>query len=505
MLCVAMVFHSLTQYIYQDEDQYVTAAYLAQHMRLYADFLYFQPPIYPLILSSLLMLFSSVSPFLVARLLSAALAVGSVVVFFRLAVRLADSERVAVILASLFASAPLMLLAYGWTRNDIMPIFFGLCGVWFALRGLRIEGKQTSSYPTYFLAGVCMALAVGTKVSAAFIPLSATLYIFFRAKPGLLPLVLGGAVGSVPTLYYGATAFDRFLYCNLTYHLTAPVQYYTDNGMAEAFTWSHRVTVIARSGASEPALVLAALFTAFAVFIAWRRGRLSHVIRQLLVADRSFVLLLVFVAIPFVLLPKPASGVYLQPAVPYALLSCAALYPLARRIMERPQLLLFVVMSVVALTLQIGQFVIEAGQHLNRLRWTTAEVHDLSALIARNLKGGIVATVYPLLVLDAGGLIYPEFATGIFFFRSGDHLGAERVLELNGISPRTLPLVFNANPPAGVFVGSTDIDLSLLNWAMRLCYNEIDLTMWKGGPYVEDIWRPRLFVRPREPTSCRRE
>ena len=56
-LCVAMVFNSLTQYLNQDEEQYVTAAYLAQHMRLYTDFLYLQPPIYPLVLSKLLMLF----------------------------------------------------------------------------------------------------------------------------------------------------------------------------------------------------------------------------------------------------------------------------------------------------------------------------------------------------------------------------------------------------------------------------------------------------------------
>ena len=89
-----MVFHSLTQSFNHDEEVYVTAAYLAQHMRLYADFLYLQTPIYPLVLSKLLMLFSSVSPFLIARLLSAALAIGSVVVFFGLAARLSKSERV---------------------------------------------------------------------------------------------------------------------------------------------------------------------------------------------------------------------------------------------------------------------------------------------------------------------------------------------------------------------------------------------------------------------------
>ena len=99
-----MVFNSLTQYLNQDEEQFITAAYLAAHMRLYADFLFLQTPIYPLVLSKLLILFSGGSPFLVGRLLSAALAISTVAVFFRLAVRLAESVQFAFILAALFAS-----------------------------------------------------------------------------------------------------------------------------------------------------------------------------------------------------------------------------------------------------------------------------------------------------------------------------------------------------------------------------------------------------------------
>ena len=330
-LCVAMVFHSLTQYITNDEEIFVTAAYLAQHMRLYADFLYLQSPIYPLVLSKLLMLFSSVSPFLIARLLSAALAIGSVVVFFGLAARLSKSKRLAAIFTSLFASAPFMLQAYGSARNDIMPIFFGLCGVWFALRGLDAERKQSSSYLALFFAGFCMALAVGAKVTAAFIPLSAMLYIFLRAKLRLLPLILGGAVGSLPIVYYATTAFDKFLYCIATFHLTAPKEFYTDIGAAEILTWPYRVKFMVRTWAVEPALVVAALFFAFVAFTAWRRGPLLHIIGKHLLADRIFIILLMVAAIPFVVLPNPAAKQYLQPAVPYVLLSCAALFPLGAK------------------------------------------------------------------------------------------------------------------------------------------------------------------------------
>jgi hypothetical protein len=504
-LCVAMVFHSLTQYINQDEEVFITAAYLAQHMRLYADFLYLQSPIYPLVLSKLLILFSSVSPFLIARLLSAILAIGSVLTFFGLAARLSKNPQFAFILTSLFASAPLMLLAYGSARNDIMPIFFGLCGVWLALRGLDAERKQSSSYVALFFAGFCMALAVGAKVTATFIPLSAMLYILLRSRLRLLPLILGGAVGSLPIVYYAATTFDNFLYCNATFHLTIFREFFIENGVAEALALPFRVKSMLAIWAGEPALVVAASFLAFVAFASWRRGRLVPIVEKHFLADnRTFIILLMVTAIPFVFLTNVTDKQYLQPAIPYVLLSCAALFPLAQGIMERRQVLLFAAMAVVILALQGGRFVVEAVGHLKRSLWTPTEVHNLSALIALHVKHGAVATLYPALALDAGSSIYPQFATSIFFYRSGDHLAPERVLELNGISPRTLSFVFSLEPPAAVFIGNTRFDPPLLNWAQRNCYREVDLSPWEGGVYEPDGWKPRLFVRPEEPESCRR-
>jgi 4-amino-4-deoxy-L-arabinose transferase-like glycosyltransferase len=503
-LCAAMIFHSLTQNINQDEEQYITAAYLAQHMRLYADFLYLQLPIYPLVLSKLFMLFANVSPFLVARLLSAALAIGSVVVFFNLATRLSASVPFAFILTSLFASAPLMLRAYGLTRNDIMPIFFGLCGVWLLLRGLSAEDKQRGRVFALFLAGVCMALAVGAKATAAFIPLSALLYIFVRAKRQLLPFVIGGAAGSLPIVYYAATAFDKFLYCNVLFRLIEVPEFYSDIGQAERLTWPYRAKSVIFTWVAEPTLVVASLFLAFVAFIALRRNSLFQTTAKRLTPDRIFILLLVPAAIPFVFLPNPFGWPYLQPAVPYVLLSCAALYPLARKILEPREMLTCFAIAVVVLTLQLGRFAIEAEKQMERPMWTVTEVHDLAALIARHVNGGAVATLYPALVLDAGSPIYPEFATSPYFFRAGDHLAPEQVLELNAVSPRTLPLVLAAKPPIAVFAGNTADDASLLNWVRQNCYLEVDLANWREGGLYDEGWKPRLFMRPHQQELCQR-
>jgi hypothetical protein len=500
-LCAAAIFHALTQNINQDEEQYITAAYLAQHMRLYADFLYLQLPIYPLVLSKLFMLFANVSPFLVARLLAAALAIGSVVVFFNLAARLSASLPFAFILTSLFASAPLMLRAYGLTRNDIMPIFFGLCGVWLLLRGLSAEDKQRGRVFALFLAGVCMALAVGAKATAAFIPLSALLYIFVRAKRQLLPFVIGGAAGSLPIVYYAATAFDKFLYCNVLFRLIEVQEFYSDIGQAERLTWPYRTKGVILTWVGEPTLVVASLFIAFVAFVVSYRGFPSQTTAKHLTPDKIFFLLLVPAAIPFVFLPNPFGWPYLQPAVPYVLLSCAALYPLARKVLDPREMLTCLAIAVIVLALQLGRFAIEAEKQTER-PWTVTEVHDLARLIAHHVNGGAVATLYPALVLDAGSPIYPEFATSPYFFRAGDHLAPERVLELNAISPKTVPLVLAAKPPAAVFAGNTADDVSLLNWARQNCYAEVDLAGSREAEPYHEGWKPRLFMRPHQ-QSCK--
>jgi hypothetical protein len=385
-----------------------------------------------------------------------------------------------------------------------MPIFFGLCGVWFFSRGFDDADDRARTGVLFFLAGLLMALAVGAKITAAFIPACAILALLARPKR-LIPLVAGGALGSVPILYYAASTLDKFVYCNYTFHNTAPIQYYTDHGIpAEVLEFSGRARDTLNICMREPTLILAAIFLAFVIFAAWRaRWLVSDVVRSLGV-NRIFIFCLAIASIPVVLLPTPASEAYVQPAVPYLLLSCAALYPLARKSIERRQLFILGLVSMVVLALQCGRYAIEAVQRLDPLKWTTAQVYDLSSLIRRKVDGGAVASAYPLLVLDAGGQFYPEFATGIFFFRSADHLTPERVSQLNGLSPSTIPRKFLAEPPPAVLVGDTDVDRPLLTWATDNCYKEIALNDWRGGPYIEAQWKPRLFVRPAEQGSCRK-
>jgi hypothetical protein len=79
-------------------------------------------------------------------------------------------------------------------------------------------------------------------------------------------------------------------------------------------------------------------------------------------------------------------------------LSCAVIYPLAQRFLERRQILAFLAMALVALALQTGRFVIYTAQRINPSLWTVIQVHNLFILIAGYVNGGVVATLYPALV-----------------------------------------------------------------------------------------------------------
>jgi hypothetical protein len=104
--------------------------------------------------------------------------------------------------------------------------------------------------------------------------------------------------------------------------------------------------------------------------------------------------------------------------------------------------------------------------------------------------------MYPILILDGGGRIMPQFASSLFVFRSAHHMPAERVLRLNAASINTIDIVFAKAPPAAVLVGHPG-DWPLIRWAERNGYIELPaFDEWRGGPYVEEIWRPRLLVAP---------
>ena len=63
----------------------------------------------------------------------------------------------------------------------------------------------------------------------------------------------------------------------------------------------------------------------------------------------------------------------------------------------------------------------------------------------------MIATLSPIRVIDSGLNVYPEFAAGPFFYRSGDALAVEEIERLNGVTPTTLANFLEKESPDGNF------------------------------------------------------
>jgi hypothetical protein len=90
----------------QDEQQYVTGAYFARELSLYADFLHLQGPNYPLVLSAVYGLLGSDQFFyLTARVVNFAFAFGAAALVYIIALREARSVTLALSALLLFAGS----------------------------------------------------------------------------------------------------------------------------------------------------------------------------------------------------------------------------------------------------------------------------------------------------------------------------------------------------------------------------------------------------------------
>ena len=137
--CILLLLWALDARYNHDEEQYVFAGLLTVKHRLYSDFVYLQTPYYPLLLAAV---FSFVEQgfFLLARIVAWMLSTGTIVLIFLLGRRLTERLWVAVALSLLFGLSTVMLPALGSARNDIMPCFFALLGVYLVVEA-RSRGR----------------------------------------------------------------------------------------------------------------------------------------------------------------------------------------------------------------------------------------------------------------------------------------------------------------------------------------------------------------------------
>jgi len=118
----------------------------------------------------------------------------------------------------------------------------------------------------------------------------------------------------------------------------------------------------------------------------------------------------------------------------------------------------------------------------------------IGATAARNGGCGPVAALSPYLIIDSGLPLDPRFATGSFFYRTGDRLTPSEIARLHAISPHTLAAELDRTPPGEIVTGyengdeisRIDLDAGLVDYARSRGYAAFE------SPFGD----ARLFIRP---------
>lgn len=511
-----LLARTLRRAINHDEEQYIFAGLLSVDQSLYSEFIYLQMPNMPLLLSAIFAPLDS-SYFVAARLVSWAFIAGAMVLIFLLGRAITGSAYAATALSVLFATSTLLLETLGSARNDVMPCFFMLLGLWFFYQAEHLakptgkaHGAGQQAAMLYGLCGLTVTVAAGTKISYAFLPAVIFAFLMVRSskfdrghiRGRLLPFLVGVGVGGAPILYYALTRWDQFFFQNVTYHLTAPVEWYTRNGMAhklglgfqirEAAAWLNRDVVIA-SAAFIAFIVVAALLN--------KRSRILRAGHR-----RSFTMLLLVLlaaAVVFAMLPSPSHPQYFVPVIPLLILLVACFYRLAARVapdVRAPSLAAVTIVAMVPGFAMLTKDAIALAAGAS----ATQRVQETATAVRRAMAAagvdGKVATLSPIRIIDGGLSVYPEFSTGPFFYRTADVLTVETVLGQRGMSAKILPAFLDQDPPAAIFTGfETDgywrhaADAALEAYATARGYRQV-LGDFDGG---------KLFLAPPRSTPAR--
>jgi hypothetical protein len=173
--------------------------------------------------------------------------------------------------------------------------------------------------------------------------------------------------------------------------------------------------------------------------------------------DWRIVLLTALSAGGFVIafLPTPSFGQYFVPPVPFLILLFMVLA--ARLERSGPSFVQAVCVALCALGLLVALPRLGSGaiQLVSADDWETLEIGPEIARLGDRAgleQGALVATLTPVMALEAGYSIYPEFTAGQFVYRVAPFIEEEDREYYRTTSPEQLHSFLDDNPPDAILV-----------------------------------------------------
>ena len=482
-----------------NEQMYVAAAYLlSKGQRLYSDFAFVQMP-YSVLNYALVYVLTGGGFFLLkAKLINWLWMLLGAWLLFGRARRAAHDTLLALILLVLYFANYYLLRATIEASNYAMPLALALVAYVVWLRG--VEGRM--KYPlAAFLAGIAVGGAVGAKLYyvtlALPFALAALLYprhftLGKRIAQGILPLALGGVIALLPVGYYALRDWELFAFNNLGYH-TLNAQWREQNGFTDlslAYKWD-----TARDLIGNPNYLILELWLVAALLLGWshklsQNERIQHTLPApgLFLAGTAALVSTLTAFTPAPLFPQ-----YFAMPIPFLLLWMAELYGGLAQQARWVLLRLAAVCAVVGILFVLPRHTQSLTRLLRGEAWSGVvamrEAEQIRGVLQTSDTAVIppLATLSPVLALEAGIPFYPELATGSFLLRVGDLLTPEQRARYIATSPSTLAALLDATPPAAILIGDEgDAEIPLRHYAEQHGYRPADLTLTSGELWLRD-------------------
>ncbi|MBV1897448.1 MAG: hypothetical protein KUG70_13375 [Rhodobacteraceae bacterium] len=472
----------------RDEMLFVTPAELLGQWQLYQDFFYNHVPYSAWYFRGFHLVFEDVGLLAAARF----------GVFFAwllllsglgwVTFRISKSWIVALFfVVALLTCEPLLAQAGMAATNNLLPLPFAVLGL-----GLFIV-ETMKDQPNRFvliIAGVCLSIAVGMKVSAVvFIPpvvIGAFLLplhkpFSHRALKVALPMFVGGILGALPLFWLLISEPQLFLAHILKFHTGPHVAYWQANAAGEpgiAMGLVGKLQLAYGSWLSGAGLVM--IITLFyLVWVSVADKKSGDVVQPGYLGQILVVLGVLVLTAGMSLVPTPGfQQYYIQPLVCIPIL-CALYYRRLPRDHRHKVVPIFGAGLAVLLLLGLPRLGPGLANLAQPAEFTTSKIARggaalRQAVVSRGAPEGPVATLFPIYPVEAGLPVYPEFATGPFAYRIADFTDPSLAENYTMVGEDELKALFDATPPSAFLLGYDSVlEAPFLQYAQANGYRQI--------------------------------
>lgn len=492
ILVLALFARIMTYPVNHDEQIHIAASRLVWQEPLYRTLGYNHLPDLPLVLGSIYALTGTDHLLLVGRLLifAAWLATGAILVW--IAHRAGAGRGAAIIACLLLASTELLGTAGMLVTNNFLPIPFALVSIQCLLCAVQSD-RAAARWSV--LAGAAAMMAVLLKVSfVALAPpllgaaLLAPIATGWRGRfvSILLPMAGGAAIAALPAALVILADPGAFFAHTILYFLGPHHDFWQASTAPKAMSLRDKAVIAERVWLSGGAILAAVLAGAF-VWIggAWKASWPARALYPfaLVSATAGSLALVSFV-------PTPAFPQYYAPAVPFVVMLAVVAYG-QLDVDARQRAFPFVGVAACLALAVLGPRLGALPALAKPQSWTGIALHreadQIRKAVGRRAEGAEIATLSPIVALESGMRIYPEFAAGPFVYRIAPFIPPADRDRYVTTSPDDIARFLGSRRPLAILVGSEPaLEPPFADYARANGYREVSIG--REGT--------RLFVRP---------